>query len=191
MIVFVNNKLVIPTGIGIAIIIVGVIVAFNQESKQNEPIDIEFGEEDISENPIITEKLDEIEKNAKENHYIPAPRNWQTSGPFQIDRSEYLLGEKIFLVIGGLDVDEKGQIAFLRPANETHYKVYTTIPFDGSKKPAFNYYVSPSLSSTFDLCTTEDIVGEWRIVFRGTDYPNIKFKIIDKVLPGDDFTPVC
>ena len=27
-----------------------------------------------------------------------------TSGPFQIDRSEYALGEKIFLRIGGLNV---------------------------------------------------------------------------------------
>ena len=185
-----NKMIAIPIGIGIIIIIVGIISVFNQESKQNESIDIEFGET-TSENPIIDEKLDEIEKNAEENYFKPAPREWITSGPFQIDRSEYLLGEKIFLRIGGLGEEEKGQIAFLRPSNETHYEVYSTIPFDGSNKPAFNYYVSPSLSAIFNICTPEDLAGEWVVVFRGTDYPNIKFKILDEVLPGDDFSPIC
>jgi hypothetical protein len=141
--------------------------------------------------PIVVGIVIIIEDKANENYFKPAPRDWQTSGPFQIDRSEYLLGEKIFIRIGGLELEEKGQIAFLRPLNETHYEVYQTISFDGSKKNAFNYYISPTLSSIFGICTSEELTGEWVVVFRGTEYENIKFKILDEVLPGDDFSPVC
>lgn len=186
MVSFVNGKLVIPIGIGVAIIIVGIIlgtsVTPNQEPTM-EPIDIK----DIPDNPIIINRTEDIDKNG----YSPAQRDWQASGPFRIDRSEYVLGEKIFLVTDELGIDEKGQVAFLRPLNETHNKVYSTIPFDGNKKALFNYYVSPVLSSIAGICTTEDIIGEWTVVFRGTNYPNINFKIIDEILPGDDFSPVC
>ena len=48
--------------------------------------------------------------------YTPKPREWITSGPFQIDRSEYVLGEKIFLRIGGLNHNEEGEVIFHRPA---------------------------------------------------------------------------
>ena len=52
-------------------------------------------ENKTSETPILDKKLNEIEKKANENYFKPAPRDWQTSGPFQIDRSEYLIrGEK-------------------------------------------------------------------------------------------------
>ena len=101
--------------------------------------------------------------------FTPNHREWITSGPFQLDRSEYILGEKIFLRIGGLGLDEKGQVAFLRPMNSTHYSVYWTIPFDGSDKPAFNYYTySHSFQKLMGIVLLEDFVGDWRVVFRGT-----------------------
>ena len=141
----------------------------------------------------IQEKLDEIEKINLENEYSPKEREWITSGPFQIDRSEYVLGEKIFLRTGGLAYDEKGQIAFLRPLNSSYYSVYWTIPFDGAERPAFNYYLSPQLSKAKGYCTAESFIGDWVVVFRGTDYPNIEFKITEDILPGDEesFQPVC
>jgi len=192
------NKVVIPLGIGIAIIIVGIIVGIitisNQESeisKSNEEINLE---NKTSEDLIIDEKLNEIEKNADENYYIPLPREWIESGPFQIDRSKYVLGEKVFLRIGGLDVNEKGQIAFLKQTNETHYTIFQTIPFDGNNKNAFNYYTDIKLSKALGLCSVDDILGEWTVVFRGTNYPNIKFEIINSTLPGEEkifSTPVC
>ena len=40
--------------------------------------------------------IDEIEKINLENEYSPKPREWITSGPFQIDRIKYVLGEKDF-----------------------------------------------------------------------------------------------
>ncbi|MDH3341268.1 MAG: hypothetical protein OEL84_08280 [Nitrosopumilus sp.] len=147
--------------------------------------------EDIS--PEVQKKLDEVEKINLENEYNPKPREWITSGPFQIDRSEYVLGEKIFLRIGGLSYDEKGQVAFLRPLNSTHYSVFNTIPFDGSTKSAFNYYVEPQLAKTRGYCTVDDFIGDWRVVFRGTDYPDLEFKITEDILPGEEesYQPVC
>jgi len=193
-----NFSIVIVGGIGIVIIIL--IVAFNnnQESKiikidESKVIETNFTDSIFPEFPNIQKQLDEIEKKADENYYEPPPREWQTSGPFQIDRYKYLIGEKIFIVIGDLDLDEKGQIAFLRPKNITHVAVWQTIPFDGMKKSAFNFYTQPSLSPALAICTVDDLIGDWTVVFRGTDYPNLKFKIINKILPGDEesYVPVC
>lgn len=143
--------------------------------------------------PEIQEKIDDIEKINLENEYSPKEREWITSGPFQIDRSEYVLGEKIFLRIGGLGSEEKGQVAFLRPMNSTHYSVYWTIPFDGANKPSFNYYLQPELSKIKGYCTIDDFIGDWRVVFRGTDYPNLEFRITEDILPGDEenYETVC
>ena len=181
---------------GIAIVIVlGVVFAFNQES---DTIEIEttldrelIPDEDIA--PEIQTKLDEIEKINLENEYVSKEREWLTSGPFQIDRSEYVVGEKIFLVIGGLEYEEKGQVTFFRPLNDTHSSVYQTVPFDGTKKNAFNYYIQPQLSKKAGLCTIDDITGSWTVVFRGTDYKNLKFEITDKIIPGDEdnYQSVC
>ena len=143
----------------------------------------------------IGEMLDEIERTASENRdYVPVPREWMASGPFQIDRSSYLLGEKIFLKIGDLGWQERGEIVFLRPLNGTHYSVYQTIPFDGAKKGGFNYYVQPVLSKAKGLCSADDFVGEWTVAFRGTGHPNLKFKVTDEILPGEEDRygqPVC
>ena len=185
----------IPIIVGLAIVVIGVIVVSNQEYDKMEVEDtfdkeLRPNEEDISE---IQEKLDEVNKINLENEYSPKAREWISSGPFEIDRSEYVLGEKIFLRMNGIGYEEKGQIAFLRPANDTHYSVYLTIPFDGTKKEVFNYYLEPQLSKVKGYCTSEDFVGDWRVVFRGTDYQNLEFKITEDILPGveEDFQPVC
>ena len=139
----------------------------------------------------IQKKIDEVEKINLENEYSPKKREWQTSGPFQIDRSKYAIGEKIFLIIGELGPNEKGQIAFMRPLNATHYSVYMSIPFDGQKKDSFNYYLDPKLNKAIGLCSIDDIKGKWAVVFRGTDYPTLHFVITDEVIPGTKIEPVC
>lgn len=190
-----NNRVIIPSIIGAIALIIGIIFVATQESPSIEVEDI-FDKE-ISPNdeisPEIQEKLDKINEINLENEYSPKPREWITSGPFQIDRSEYVLGEKIFLRIGGLGYDEKGQVAFMRPLNSTHYSVYLTVPFDGTEKNAFNYYIEPQLSKTRGLCSVDDVVGTWAVVFRGTDYPNLYFDITNQTLPGTEksFEPVC
>ncbi len=188
-----NFSIIIAGGVGIAIIVLIVALYNNQEpeiTKIDEPIEIEL-ENDVSE---IQEKYDEDKNKVDESGYYDVPPiEWITSGPFQIDRSEYIVGQKVFIRIGELDLDEKGQIAFLRPLNETHYSVYQTIPFDGMKKPAFNFYIQPSLTAALAICTVDDIIGEWTVVFRGTSYPNLKFEVTNEILPGEEdaYVPVC
>jgi len=190
-----NGKIAIPIVISAIIVIVGIFAITNQESETMEVEDA-LNEELRPTNemiPEVQEKLDEIEKINLENEYSPKDREWITSGPFQIDRSEYVLGEKIFLRIGGLSYDDKGQAAFLRPLNNTHYGVYIAIPFDGAEKSSFNYYLEPDLSKLNGICSVNDLVGDWRVVFRGTDYPNLEFKVTEEIIPGDEekYEPVC
>jgi hypothetical protein len=198
---FVNNKVIILIIIGIIIVLVGIIAITNQENTTMEIEDILDKElqptEEIT--PEIQERLDMIEKNVNDlegletDYDASRVREWITSGPFQIDRNEYALGENIFLRIGQLETTEKGQAAFLRPSNGTHYSVYITIPFDG-QDPPFNQYFTPDLTKIKGVCSIEDIAGEWTIVFRGTNYENIKFTVSDKIfVPGEEsrFEPVC
>ena len=188
------GKIGILIGIGALIITIAMMIP-NEKSgsiEVEDALNMELNpNEDVT--PEVQEKLDEIEKINLENEYSPSPREWITSGPFQIDRSKYIVGEKIFLVIGGLESQEKGQVAFLRPLNDTHNKVYQTVPFDGAKKNAFNYYIQPQLSKVAGICSIDDITGDWTVVFRGTDYANLKFEITDKILPGDEesYQSVC
>ena len=188
---FMNKGLLIGIPVGVAIIIGILSITFipdNFEKVEVDPLEKEVYPEEA---PEVTEKLEEVEKIAEEHTYEILPREWQTSGPFQIDRKEYAVGEKIFVRMGELGFQEKGQIAVMRPLNNTHYSVYLTIPFDGANKSAFNYYIEPQLSKTRGLCTVEDIIGKWVLVFRGTDYPNLNFEITERVVPGTNLEPAC
>ena len=195
-----TSLVAIPIIIAI-IVIIGISFTSFNESEITEIEDVinkelETGEELTIE---IDKKLEDIEKKVEDSKNIETSydplreREWITSGPFQIDRSEYALGENIFIRMGGLEPTEKGQVAFLRPSNGTHYSVYLTIPFDGTK-PAFNQYFTPDLSKVKGVCSIEDIAGEWTVVFRGTDYENIKFTVSDKIfVPGEEsrYEPLC
>ena len=146
---------------------------------------------DVEENIIPTNVTDEINNDDQEmlprnqTVYTVPPRDWQVSGPFEIDRTQYALGENIFLRVGALAPDEKGQAAFLRPSNETHYIVYFTIPFDSSK-PSFNQYFKPQVSKAIGICSKDYLIGNWTVVFQGTNYPNLKFEIIDLIVTGEE-----
>ena len=195
-----TSLIIIPIIIAV-VAVIGISVTSFNESEVAEIEDainkeVETNDEFTKE---IDKKLEEIENNVEESkgietNYDPTrEREWITSGPFQIDRSEYALGENIFIRMNNLEPTEKGQIAFLRPSNDTHYSVYITIPFDGTKS-SFNQYFTPDLSKAREICSIEDIVGEWTVVFRGTNYENIKFTVLENVfVPGEEsrFEPVC
>ncbi len=182
----------IISGISIFVIILAIVLISNEKSNTIEVEDtLDKDVTPETEIPEIQEKLDEIEKINLENEYSPKEREWITSGPFQIDRSQYAIGEKIFIAIGGLNINEKGQIAVMRLLNDTYYSVYLTIPFDGSKKQEFNYYTEPQISKARGICSVDDITGKWAMVFRGTNYPNLNFEITNDVVPGTDIEPVC
>jgi len=164
----------------IAAIIIGILVI--QFSSINEDAPIQNN--DLPE--IIDVDNDGIPDDV--DPYIATPRVWekQTSGPFQIDKEQYVLGELVLIRINELGPNEKGQIVFLEPSNGTHQTVYITIPFDGSEKITFNQYFKPALSRARGICTIDDLLGNWTVVFQGTDYNNLKFEIVDRYIPGDE-----
>jgi|SaaInlStandDraft_3_1057020.scaffolds.fasta_scaffold17666_1 hypothetical protein len=181
-------------GIVITIAIFGIIFTANPNSDVAEvenTLDKELIPNEET-TPEIQEKIDEIKQIANENYYKPTSEiNWTSSGPFQIDRTVYDIGQKIFIRIGGLQEHEKGQIAVMRPLNSTHHTTYITIPFDGMVKSAFNYYVEPGIIKTRGICSTDDLTGNWALVFRGTNYANMDFEITDKVVPSTNIETVC
>ena len=72
-------------------------------------------------------------------------------------------------------------------------KNYKEINFDGSKKQN-NFYLAIYPNQFKKMCTTDDLIGEWKVVFRGTDYDNIKFRVSNEVIvPGEEsrYEPVC
>ncbi len=170
----------------IAAIIIGILVA--QFSSINEDAPIQ--DNDL---PKIVD-VDDDGVPDEVDPFISTPRVWQTSGPFQIDREQYVLGELVLMRIGNLETNEKGQIVFLQPSNGTHQTVYITIPFDGSQKITFNQYFKPSLSKGLGICTKDDLLGNWTVVFQGTNYENLSFEIVDRYIPGEEKNyedPIC
>ena len=83
-----------------------------------------------------------------------------------------------------MDIDEKEEIAFMRPISEIAFKEYTTISFDGAKKEGFNFYIDPQISAASEIYSIDELVGGWIVVFRETNYQVLKFNITEKVLSG-------
>jgi hypothetical protein len=159
--------------IGIVIIIIGIIILV------------------ISNDQIKDTKFVENEKISEKEEVIDTT---QKSGPFQINKSEYKIGEKIFLVVNELEDNDTGEILFLRAVSSTQYLQYETIPFDGKVKHTFNQYVEPKLWEERGVCSVEDIIGDWRIWFKGAKYQSLDFKIIDERFAGDKgihSEPIC
>ena len=113
---------------------------------------------------------------------------WISSGPFAIDKSRYKLAENIFIAVHGLKPDEVGNIIFVRPGEKT----WAIIPFNGTSKSDFNFYVKPDTSATLSIYKAEDLVGEWRVVFQGVKYDPIHFEFINEFIEGGqaDLVPI-
>jgi hypothetical protein len=182
-------KIVIPVFVAITI----VVIIFNLT--QNEIVEEQVQE--LENTPEIEKLLDKIKSEKLENEksekpYIPKEREWITSGPFKIDRSEYILGEKIFVNINTFNENEKGKVVFLRPINSTHYSPYHTMPFDGSGQQN-NYYFTPDLGKMEGICSTDELIGNWKVIFPGTEYLGLEFKVTEEILPGNEkrYESVC
>ena len=44
-----------------------------------------------------------------------------------------------------------------------------------------------------NFCTVEELIGNYKVIFEGTEYEDIELKIIDQYLPGmeERFEPIC
>ena len=117
-------------------------------------------------------------------------KDWYRSGPFAINKAEYKIGENIFMVAEGLSPADVGSAIFVLPNGTTKY---ISIQFDGSEKSGFNQYFKPAISKARHICSADDIVGEWTVVFKGTAYQPLKFRILNETLPSEtgNFRRVC
>jgi hypothetical protein len=132
------------------------------------------------------------------------------SGPFQIEKYEYYLGEKVFINAVDIPADASGEIIFFRPTVDGVNKVpkeyegipgklisakvkYMAIKFDGENKQNFNKYFEPRFSEWNGICSTDELAGEWVMAFSGTQYRPIHFTVLNETMPGDarTFEPIC
>jgi hypothetical protein len=115
---------------------------------------------------------------------------WNRSGPFAINKHQYKLGENIFVITEGLRQNDVGSMDFILPNGTTKY---LSIPFDGTDKTTFNQYFKPSISKVRKICSIDDLVGEWTVTFRGTNYKPITFELLNETLTGEEtlFQRVC
>jgi len=185
-----NKKIIIP----ISGIIVMVVIAFSIIQIQiNENQSTQYVETSDKINTLL-EKIeqDKIENDNSENPFKPKPREWIRSGPFTIDRSEYVLGEKIFVNINDLNEKMKGEMVFAKIINSTHMFEYKKIKFDGSK-PQQNFYLAFNLNLARGICTYDVFPGNWEVIFRGTNIPSLEFKVLDQIIPGmeENYKPIC
>ena len=191
-----NSKIIISISVIITISIVIFSLTQNDVIKNQTSLEIENPSEIKNsleiENMLNKIKQEKIKNDNSEKPYFPADREWISSGPFQIDRSEYNLGEKIFVNIDQINPNDKGKVVFLRPINSTHYLPYHTMPFDGSGIRN-NYYLTPDLSALRGICTVDQLAGDWIITFDGTMYPNLEFELLESKVPGYEgrYDPVC
>ena len=117
-------------------------------------------------------------------------KDWNRSGPFAINKLEYRIGDNVFFAVNGLSPNDTGNAIFVLPNGTTKY---ISIPFDGAQKSGFNQYFKPSISKARSICSVNDIIGEWMIIFQGTEYEPLKFRILNDTIPTEigNFQQVC
>ena len=71
-----------------------------------------------------------------------------TSGPLTITKYEHKITENIFMIISGLEKNDKGNIRIFMPDG----RLYKTIQYDGSQKEGFNQYFKPDTSKSRGIC---------------------------------------
>jgi len=115
------------------------------------------------------------------------------SGDFRIDKTQYNIGEKIFLDMDHIGSNDKGTVYILRPLNDTHRITYIAIPFNGENNNSFSYYFEAKLDERKRVCSVDDLDGIWSIVFDGTNYPNIEFEVKNQISDWDErnYDPIC
>jgi uncharacterized protein YpmB len=169
----------------LVIIAVVAILIFNtnQQEINQEKSDIKDPQIEILLDAVKDTK---IQNEQSENPYVPQPPKWNNiSGPFMIDNDEYWLGQKVFVNISGLDVNDKGSVDVFIPVKNQNYMIlYSSMKFDGSSDLQNNYYFTPKLSAFNAICNSDQLIGDWVMKFKGTQYPDLVFTVIDKKMPG-------
>lgn len=106
---------------------------------------------------------------------------WQNvSGPFAINKSQYKIGEYVFMVVSNLQPSDVGKIVIVDPKGD----IYDNIPFNGTMKSSFHYYFKPNTQAILKLCKPTDLVGNWKFAFQGVPYQPLKFNVTNDWIQG-------
>ena len=202
-----NGKIIIPISVIITIVIVVFSLTQNEiieeqispeinDSPERMDTPPKYGYDGSTTPPNIQDIYDKMEEDKIKNSnleqpYYPKEREWISSGPFKIDRSEYYLGEKIFIDIVQIDKNIKGKMVFWKITNSTSAYIYSAYTIDGSN-PQSNLYFTPELQEFKGICNVDQLIGDWKVQFVGTQYSDLEFKIISKLMPGygDRYDPI-
>ena len=114
---------------------------------------------------------------------LEANAQWKNvSGPFAINKSQYKIGEYIFMVVSNLKPNEVGKIVVVDPKGST----FLIIPFNGTAKDSFHQYFKPNTENIGGekLCTPLDLVGHWGIIFQGVPYRSLSFDVTNDWIEG-------
>ena len=111
------------------------------------------------------------------------------SGPIGVTKYQHRLGDDVFLVIRNLQPNDKGTLYIYTPKGVE----FKTISYDGAFKSDFNQYFYPDTSARLNICTPEDLIGIWKIVFEDGSYPTLEFEMTDEWIIGAEvsITVVC
>jgi hypothetical protein len=135
---------------------------------------------------VFVEPIDVAKPKQEEDPF----KDWNRSGPFAINKFEYMIGENVFMTVNGLGQNDVGSIIFVMPNGTTKY---ITIQFNGTEKPGFNQYFKPAISKGRGICSVDDLIGNWTVIFAKTEYTPIKFRILNDTIPTEVglFQKVC
>ena len=162
---FMNKNVGIATAVGIAIII-GVIVFQINDTAYHVSTPEEYKES------IGTQSV----------AHVVYPDNPQILGPLQINKDKYLLGENIYAILKDLRPQDKGSVLFITPGDI----IYDEWMFNGSMNESQKKYFKPQLVKSKNLCEKEDLVGEWKVVFRGYEVTKLYFEMLPDTLPNQE-----
>ena len=168
----------------IAVIGIAILLVYSTTGQNNTP------QPELVNPPEISALYDQIEETKKQNDqsdnpFIPKNPEWSNAaGPIVIDNDEYVLGQKVFVNINGINVNDKGRVNVYMPVEDAEYMfLYSSIGFDGSLTRN-NYYFTPSLSPMREICNADQLIGEWVMKIEGTQYPDLTFTVIKEYMPG-------
>ncbi len=118
-----------------------------------------------------------------------AGSSWIYSGPVGVSQYEHRLGESVYLTVAGLRQGEAGKIGVFTP-NGT---LYRSFDYNGSEKTSFNQYFLPDTKESLGVCTPEQLVGVWAVVFADGAHPPLPFRVTGEWVEsaGDTITEEC
>ena len=63
---------------------------------------------------------------------------------------------------------------------------YLNLVINGDERNSFKHYFKPGFDPKLGICDTDQLVGEWTMLFEGFPEEKLKFRIMDEFLPHSE-----